>query len=118
MDKQKIKFAVTGAIAGIINGFFGSGGGMALVPLYIHWLKIPERQAFASSVCTILPLCIISSIVYFLKQSLDFRLALPYLIGGLIGGIVGGLVFKKIPMGLLRKAFALFIIYGGIKALL
>lgn len=118
MNKQKIKFAVSGALAGIINGFFGGGGGMALVPLYIRWLKIPQRQAFASSVCTILPLCIVSATVYFLRQSLDLSAALPYLIGGLFGGILGGLIFKKIPMGLIRKAFALLIIYGGIRALL
>lgn len=118
MKKQKLKFGISGAIAGIINGFFGGGGGMALVPLYIRWLKIPERQAFASSVCTILPLCIVSSVVYFFRQSLDFTLALPYLIGGLFGGILGGVIFKKMPMGMVRKAFAILIIYGGIRALL
>ncbi|MBE6948518.1 MAG: sulfite exporter TauE/SafE family protein [Ruminococcaceae bacterium] len=118
MEKQKTKFAVSGAIAGLINGFFGSGGGMALVPLYIRWLKMPERQAFASSVCTILPLCIVSSVVYFAKQAIDLNAAVPYLAGGLLGGILGGLIFKKIPMGLIRKAFALLIIYGGVRSLL
>ena len=43
--------------------------------------------------------------------------ALPYLIGGLAGGILSGLVFKKVSVTLLRRAFGLLILYGGVKAL-
>lgn len=118
MDKQKIKFGISGAAAGIINGFFGGGGGMALVPLYTQWLGLEYRQALATSVCTILPLCVVSSIVYFLRRALDLKSAIPYLVGGLIGGIISGVIFKRVPIGVLRKAFALLIIYGGIKALI
>lgn len=118
MKTQQIKFAISGAAAGIINGFFGGGGGMILVPLYIRWLKLPERQAFASSVCTILPLCLVSSGIYFFRQAIDFMAAIPYLIGGLSGGILGGLIFKKINITFIQKAFAVLIIFGGIRALL
>lgn len=118
MKTPKIKFALSGAVAGIINGFFGGGGGIVLISLYSHWLKLPERQTFASSVCAILPLCMVSSAIYFFKGALDIISALPYLIGGLAGGILGGLIFKKIPMSFVRKAFAIMIIYGGVRSLL
>ena len=39
------------------------------------------------------------------------------LAGGLLGGFVGGRVFKKLNMVWLRRAFALLILYGGVKAL-
>ncbi len=110
--------ALAGAAAGIANGFFGGGGGMILVPLLTRRCGLSQRQAFATSVAIILPLCILSSVIYFLRGGLDLMTALPYLVGGLAGGWVGGKVFKKLNMTWLRRAFALLILYGGVKALL
>ena len=114
--KDKAKYLITGALGGLANGFFGSGGGLFLVPLFTKWIKIDERKAFASSVAVILPLSLISAVVYFIKGSLDFSGAWPYLAGGVLGGIVSGFVFKKVPVNLLRRVFAVLIIYGGIRA--
>jgi uncharacterized membrane protein YfcA len=114
----KIKCIAAGALAGILNGFFGAGGGMVLVPLLIRWVKLDEHKAFATSVFIILPLCVVSAVVYLLKLRIDFTLALPYLIGGLAGGFIGGRCFKKIPTALLHRVFGLLLIYGGIRTLL
>ncbi len=116
--KKWIAPALAGAAAGIANGFFGGGGGMILVPLLVRRCGLSQRQAFATSVAIILPLCILSSIIYFFRGGLDLMTALPYLVGGLIGGWIGGKVFKKLNMVWLRRAFALLILYGGVKSLL
>ncbi|MDR3311428.1 MAG: TSUP family transporter [Oscillospiraceae bacterium] len=114
----KIRYAVAGVLAGAANGFFGSGGGMFIIPLFAGWAKLDEKKTFASSVAVVLPLCAASALIYTLRGGIDFGQALPYLIGGAAGGIVGGKVFKKIPAKLLKKAFALLLIYGGIRSLL
>ena len=113
----KIKAALAGAAAGALNGFFGGGGGMVLVPLYIRWLKVDERKTFATSVFIILPLCLVSAAVYFFRDSLDLTGALPFLAGGLAGGFLGGKIFKRIPTALLHRLFGLLLIYGGIRCL-
>lgn len=113
---DNVKAALSGAAAGVANGFFGGGGGMILVPLLTRWCGLDQRKAFATSVAIILPLCALSSAVYFFRGSMDLLLALPYLAGGLAGGFVGGRVFKKLNMDWLRRVFALFILYGGVKA--
>lgn len=121
MSRKKISRlapVIAGGAAGIANGFFGGGGGMILVPLLVRRCGLSQRQAFATSVAVILPLCILSSVIYFFRGGLDLTLALPYLVGGLIGGWVGGKVFQKINMVWLRRIFALLILYGGVKALL
>jgi uncharacterized membrane protein YfcA len=115
---NKLKAAVTGALAGAVNGFFGGGGGMVLVPLFICWLKADERKTFATSVFIILPLCLVSAAVYYLRGDLDFMQALPFLIGGLVGGFVGGRFFRKIPTAVLHRIFGLLLIYGGVRSLL
>ena len=114
---SKFRSAVAGGAAGLANGFFGGGGGMLLVPLLTRWCGLDQRQAFATSIAVILPLCALSSAIYWLRGGLDFMLALPYLAGGLLGGFLGGRMFKKLNMVWLRRAFALLILYGGAKAL-
>lgn len=118
MKHEKLKYALSGAAAGLVNGFFGGGGGMILIPMLTRWAKVEERRAFATCVCVILPLCAVSSVIYFMRTPLDLMTAVPYLAGGLAGGVVAGKTFGKIPTGVLRKGLALLIIYGGVRSLL
>ena len=116
--KQKLKFALSGALAGIANGLFGAGGGLFLVPLLTSWAKIDQRRAFACSIAIIAPMCLVSAAVYYFRSGLDLAAALPFMCGGLVGGFIGGRIFKKVPVNILRRIFALFILYGGIRSLL
>ena len=115
MDSKKGKtvwYTLAGAAAGVVNGFFGGGGGQ------VGKCGLDQRKAFATSVAVIAPLCALSAAVYWFRGQLDLALALPYLVGGLVGGWVGGRVFKKLSMVWLRRGFALLILYGGVKAFL
>ena len=117
MKQTTRRAALAGGAAGLINGFFGGGGGMVLVPLLTGKCGLDQRRAFATSIAIILPLCTLSSIIYLFRGGLELSTALPYLAGGLVGGFVGGKAFKKLNMDWLRRAFALLILYGGIKSL-
>ena len=115
---EKTKFAVTGALAGAANGFFGAGGGLFLVPLLAGWCGMEQRKAFATSVAVVLPLSMVSAVIYWMKGGLDFGAAWPYLLGGALGGMIAGRVFRKVDMVWLRRAFGLLILYGGVRAVL
>ena len=117
-DKTYIKYCVAGAAAGAINGFLGAGGGMILIPLLVSWIKLDERRAFATSVCILAPISLVSSVSYFFSGNLDFMLALPYIVSGFIGGYFGGRFLKTINIKYVRKAFAVMLIYGGIRSLI
>lgn len=116
--EENVRRLITGALAGTANGFFGSGGGLFLVPMFTKWLKMDQRRAFATSVAVIFPLSAVSLFVYFLKGGLDIPSVLPTLLGGLAGGLIAGRIFGKVPIALLRKGFGLLILYGGIRAVL
>lgn len=121
MKQKKSKtlwYALAGAAAGVVNGFFGGGGGQVLVPMLAGRCGLDQRKAFATSVAVIAPLCALSAAIYYVRGQLDIGLALPYLLGGLIGGFVGGRVFKNLSMTWLRRGFALLILYGGVRAFL
>ena len=80
------RFLLIGALGGLINGFFGAGGGMVLVPLLIQVGRLPPKEAFASSLCIMAPICLLSACFRAMDGSLDLSAALPYLLGGLGGG--------------------------------
>jgi hypothetical protein len=109
---------ITGSVAGLVNGFFGGGGGMVLIPMLVSCCKLPRQKAFATSVAVILPLCTLSASVYFFHGNLDLKAASPYLAGGLVGGLIGGKVFRRVSMTWLRRLFALLILYGAWRALI
>lgn len=116
--KNRGKLLITGALAGLANGFFGAGGGLFLVPLLSGWAGLEERRAFATSVAVILPLSLISALVYLQKGEIPLLASLPYLAGGAAGGIIAGRVFQKVKLVWLRRVFGLLILYGGVRALL
>lgn len=115
---EKTKYAISGIFAGIANGLFGAGGGMVLVPMFIRLSKMEEKRAFATSIAVVLPLSVVSAVVYLLKGEFDLTAALPFVIGGAVGGFVGGKVFKKVSARALRTGFALLMIYGGVRLMM
>ena len=90
---------------------------MLLVPLLMSRCCLSRRKAFATSVAIILPLCVLSSVIYYMRDNMDFMAALPYLVGGLAGGWLSGRLFRKMSMLWLKRVFALLILYGAWRAL-
>lgn len=118
MKKHKwFSYGLSGAAAGIINGLFGAGGGMVLVPMLIKFCKLEDKKAFSSAISIILPLSLVSLFVYYTKDVFPLKEALPYLFGGLAGGILGGILFKKASVVFLHRFFGLIILWGGIRLL-
>lgn len=115
---DSIRCALSGAAAGVLNGLFGAGGGMVLVPLLTGWCGLEDRKAFATGLAIILPMCLVSLFVYTLHDPVDFIAAVPYLLGGLAGGLLGGALFHKVSVKWLHRTLGLLILYGGIRKLL
>lgn len=117
-NKPKLGAAVAGAAAGLANGLFGAGGGMLLLPLLTHTTDIRPREAFASCVCIILPLSLVSAAVYWMRGGSFLLDSLPYLAGGAVGGVIAGVLLKRLPTKWLHRALGIVIIWGGIRLLL
>lgn len=115
-DKWKLR--LTGALGGLVNGLFGGGGGMVVVPLLTRWCGVEEKKSFATCVAVIFPFCLLSAAIYLFRTDFDLLTTLPYLAGGLVGGFVGGKLMDRISVVWLRRIFAAFLLYGGVRYLL
>lgn len=110
-----LKKILIGIIAGLINGFFASGGGMILVPAFYYILKLNEVESRATSVFCILPMVLVSSIFYYKNNYMDWKLGIMCAIGGIIGGIIGSKLLKKVDEKYLKISFIIFLIYVSYK---
>ena len=114
MKKRIWGGAAAGLAAGAVNGLFGAGGGMVLVPL-LGWLTdLEEDEIFASSLSIILPICIVSLAA---SPAIAWSDALPWLPGSALGGLLAGICGKKIPVKWLHRGLGIFIIWGGLRYL-
>lgn len=119
-NKKDIKWnkililCLIGVVIGVINGFFGGGGGMICVPLLL-FLGLEEKKAHATAVLTMLPISIASAIVYYSCNSVDLTIFLYIALGSLAGGIIGSFILKKIPNLLLQFIFAIIMIIAGVR---
>ena len=114
-NKKHFGIAVAGLCAGAVNGLFGAGGGMVLVPLLTWLTDLEEDAIFPASVSIILPVCLISLFLTIEPSKELWNTALPYLLGSSIGGILAGLFSKKIPTIWLHRLLGALIIWGGIR---
>lgn len=117
LSKKHLGIIFAGLCAGCVNGLFGAGGGMVLVPLLTALTDIEEDSVFPASVSIILPICLVSLSLTMQSSSNLWKTALPYLLGSCLGGIFAGLWGKKIPTIWLHRLLGGLIIWGGIRYL-
>ena len=108
---------LAGFCAGAVNGLFGAGGGMVLVPLLTMLTSMEEKAVFPSSVSIILPICLVSLAATAITGQIAWGQAVPYLIGSAIGGVAAGLWGKKIPVKWLHRGLGILILWGGFRYL-
>lgn len=114
---KKYGLLLAGAGAGAVNGLFGAGGGMVLVPMLSFLGDMEEEEIFPSSIAIILPVCVVSLIVTAMTGPIAWKESIPYLLSGAAGGILAGIIGKKIPVIWLHRVLGILILWGGIRYL-
>lgn len=115
--KKFIGPSLAGAAAGAVNGLFGGGGGMVLIPVLRLFPQPENRDIFASSVAIILPICLVSLAGNALSGTGNFADALPWLPGSAVGGYLAARYRDRIPDIWLHRGLGILILYGGLRYL-
>jgi len=115
MKKAKIwQILLFGALIGLINGFFGGGGGMVVVPLLNKLFKMEQKKAQATALFVVLPISLVSTIVYLCNNSVNFAQCWPVIIGIVAGGVLGAKLLIKLNNKAIKGIFIFFMFVGGI----
>ena len=112
---KKSKSILFGIIAGFINGLLGAGGGMIVVPMLQS--SLDTKKAHSTCVAVILPMTIVSAILYLVTGRVTIQDSYIYMIFGIPGAFIGSYLLQKINKKIIKKVFALLILWAGIKIL-
>ena len=118
LDKPNVKNIIAisgGALAGFVNGLFGGGGGMIIVPLLTLVLGFNAKNAHATAILIILPLSLLSGLFYAYFGTLNYKIGIPVSIGVTIGGVIGALLLSKLSSKWVVIIFSAVMIAAGIK---
>ncbi|MBO5954749.1 MAG: sulfite exporter TauE/SafE family protein [Clostridia bacterium] len=115
---KKWQIIVFGALVGVINGFFGGGGGMIVVPLLNKMFGLEQKKAQATALFVILPISLVSTIVYMCHKSIAFVSGWPVILGIVGGGVIGATLLNKLNNKVVKYIFIIFMLLGGIGMLI
>ncbi|MBQ5810600.1 MAG: sulfite exporter TauE/SafE family protein [Clostridia bacterium] len=112
--KHKMLSAAGGFCVGLLNGFFGAGGGVLAVPL-LRRCGLSSKESHAGAIGIILPITLLSAGLYIHKGYVGLPDVYPFVPGGLIGSVAGALFLKKITSRLLCALFGAMMIFAGLR---
>ena len=115
--KRCIGAAASGLAAGTVNGLFGGGGGMLLIPGLQFFSGVGEDQLFPMSVSVMLPVSALTLFLSSRSAPLPWVDAWPYLTGIAIGGVLVGFLGRKIPTLWLHRILGVMLLWGGVRYL-
>lgn len=120
MDKRK-KFKnfilknTFAVLVGFVNGFFGGGGGLLCVPTLEKIYNIETKKAHATTVAIMLPLSIVSSVVYVFHNNINVWTTIAIVVGSIIGGLFGAFALKKSNSNFIRWLFIAILFLAGVR---
>ena len=108
--------AVVGALSGVIASMGLGGGFVLLIWLTLHD-GMHQRQAQGVNLLFFLPIALISVVMHLRSGLIDKRLVLAMIPGGVAGAVLGALASQMVGNDILRKIYAVFLLFFGLREL-
>lgn len=113
---EKLILLSSGIVVGLINGLFGGGGGMLVVPVLTFLVKKPIKIAHATAILIILPISLASAVVYLLSGRFELFNGLTVGGGVILGGITGALLLGKLNPKVTGLIFSILMLVAGVRS--
>ncbi len=110
--------SIAAICTGIANGLFGAGGGMLAVVVLERLCKLKSEDAHATALMVMLPLSIVSIVVYLIRGAITFDFVPIVTLGVLPGSFLGAKLLGKMRSLWIDRLFALLMLAAGVRLLL
>jgi uncharacterized membrane protein YfcA len=118
-----ISALLIGLAAGMLSGLVGIGGGIIMVPALVFFMNYTQHQAQGTSLAVLtLPVVILASFYYYhqcqkLGTPIDLKIVGLLAAGFIVGAFFGSKIALVINQDVLKKIFAVILLYTAIKLL-
>ena len=119
-----VAMLATGAVAGVLAGLFGIGGGIVIVPVLETTLgligvdpAIRMHVAVGTSLATIIPTSISSARAHHMRRSVDVEIVRRWAVFVLLGALLGAWIASRVHSDVLAIVFATLAFLVALKML-
>ena len=115
--KKKWMVLPAGLAVGLLNGFFGAGGGMVGVPV-LRALGLETKECHATCIAIIAPLTLVSAYLYLQAGAFELSQSYIFLPGAAAGALVGGWLLPKLSSVWVRRIFGGLVLFAAVRLLM
>lgn len=90
---------------------------MIAVPI-LKKMGFSQKQAHTNAIAVIIPITVLSAILYLYNGNVTLSDAYIYMPTGLLGAVLGTLILNKISPKILKRIFGVLMVYAGARLLL
>ncbi|HVV25712.1 MAG TPA: sulfite exporter TauE/SafE family protein [Candidatus Saccharimonadales bacterium] len=110
---------ILGAVAGVISGLVGIGGGMVIVPALVLFFGYSQKVAQGTTLALLVPpIGILAAYTYYKHGYVNLGAAGLIVIGFVIGSFIGAKYVTQLPTATVTRLFAAALLVIAIKMLI
>jgi uncharacterized membrane protein YfcA len=113
-----VRLVAIGLAAGVFSAFFGVGGGIVAVPLFILLVGLSEREATATSLGAIVITAAAGVIVFSFRGQVEVGYAALVGLPATVGALAGTAWQQRVRESTLTYGFAALLVVIGISLLI
>jgi hypothetical protein len=103
------RFVAIGLVAGGLSGLLGIGGGVIMVPAFVHFARMEVKAAIATSLVCVGLFAVPGSITHAVLDHIDWRVAAALIVGVVPGARLGAALTIRATDRRLRLTVATFL---------
>jgi len=113
-----LSYVLIGLCAGIFSGFFGLGGGLAVIPMLVYIYGLSQHQAQGTSLAMMVPpITLLAAIKYYYSGNVKIGMAIFLAVGFAMGGLLSAGFVQHVPDALLKRVFGMILLAVSIHML-
>ncbi len=111
-------YIILGVVAGTLSGMLGIGGGIILIPALVFIFGLTQHQAQGTTLALMIPpIGLLAALRYYQSGNVKLGMAGFICLGFFVGGFMGANLVQNFSEPLLRKGFALFLLFVSLHML-
>ncbi|MFA4854441.1 MAG: sulfite exporter TauE/SafE family protein [Candidatus Omnitrophota bacterium] len=115
----QVLYIILGVVAGTLSGMFGIGGGIILIPALVFIFGLTQHQAQGTTLALMIPpIGLLAALRYYQSGNVKLGMAGFICLGFFVGGLIGANLVQDFSEPLLRKVFALFLLFVSLRMLI
>ncbi len=118
MPGTPVTKSILGTSIGTLTGIIGLGGGYALVPSFLYFLRAPMKLAIGTSMAAFVWMALVGAAFKIYQGVVDIPVAITLGVGALIGAIIGAKLVAKFKPNVLKALFGFLFLYVSLKYIL